>query len=180
MQDEILSSVQLFLYREARLLDDRQFRQWLDLLDEDLLYRMVSRRFRYPSASKAMAEKDRERHREREGSRENELSIMEETKHSLVLRVERLETGMAWAEDPPSATRRIISNVEVEQGERESQVVAFSNYMLYRTRGGAGPDLYVGGREDVLRRVDNSWKIARRKVVLDQSTLAAKNISTFF
>ena len=140
MQDEILSSVQLFLYREARLLDDRQFRQWLDLLDEDLLYRMVSRRFRYPSASKAMAEKYRERDREWEGSRENELSIMEETKHSLVLRVERLETGMAWAEDPPSATRRIISNVEVEQGERESpggrflQLHALSHPRGRRTR----------------------------------------------
>lgn len=179
MQDDTLVSVQRFLYREARLLDSREFRQWLDLLDEDLMYRMVSRRFRYPSSSKALAARARERQRLMGEQVENELPLMEETKTSLALRVDRLETGMAWAEDPPSTTRRTISNIEVEAGGSEAEVVVYSNYVVYRVRGGAEADLYVGGREDVLRRAGDGWKIARRKVVLDQSSLSAKNISTF-
>lgn len=179
MHDDTLTSVQRFLYREARLLDSREFRQWLDLLDEDLDYRMVSRRFRYPSSSKALASKDRGRLREMGDQVEDELPLMEETKNSLALRVERLETGMAWAEDPPSTTRRTISNIEVEAGGSDAEVVVYSNYVVYRVRGGPEADLYVGGREDVLRRTDDDWKIARRKVTLDQSSLSAKNISTF-
>ena len=179
MQDDTLISVQLFLYREARLLDNREFRQWLELLHEDLRYRIVSRRFRYPSSSKALAAKDRNRLREMGKQVENELPLMEETRNSLALRVERLETGMAWAEDPPSITRRTISNIEVEAGESDAEVVVYSNYVVYRTREGPEADLYVGGREDVLRRADDGWRIARRKAVLDQSSLSAKNISTF-
>ena len=34
--------------------------------------------------------------------------------------------------------------------------------------------------QDLLRRVDGGWKIARRKVVLDQSVLLAKNLTFFF
>jgi 3-phenylpropionate/cinnamic acid dioxygenase small subunit len=50
---------------------------------------------------------------------------------------------------------------------------------VYRTRGETEQDLYVGRREDVLRHVDGAWKIARRRIVLDQNVLLAKNISIF-
>jgi ethylbenzene dioxygenase beta subunit len=38
----------------------------------------------------------------------------------------------------------------------------------------------VGRREDTLKRVDGKLKIARRKIVLDQSVLLAKNLTMFF
>ena len=38
MQDDVLRQVEQFLYREARLLDSRQFRRWIDLLADDLRY----------------------------------------------------------------------------------------------------------------------------------------------
>jgi 3-phenylpropionate/cinnamic acid dioxygenase small subunit len=47
-------------------------------------------------------------------------------------------------------------------------------------RGETEQDYFVGGREDVLRHVDGAWKIARRKIVLDQTVLLAKNVSIFF
>ena len=40
-------------------------------------------------------------------------------------------------------------------------------------------DLFVGERQDVLRRVDGSFKIARRTIIFDQAVLTAKNISVF-
>jgi len=41
-------------------------------------------------------------------------------------------------------------------------------------------DFLVGKREDLLRRVDGHWRIARRKIILDQSVLLAKNLTFFF
>ena len=37
---------------------------------------------------------------------------LEEDKRYLEVRVARLDTGMAWAEDPPSRTRHLIGNLE--------------------------------------------------------------------
>jgi 3-phenylpropionate/cinnamic acid dioxygenase small subunit len=41
-------------------------------------------------------------------------------------------------------------------------------------------DFLVGKREDVLRRVNGGWQIARRKIILDQNVLLAKNLTVFF
>ncbi|HMH75464.1 MAG TPA: aromatic-ring-hydroxylating dioxygenase subunit beta, partial [Candidatus Udaeobacter sp.] len=54
-----------------------------------------------------------------------------------------------------------------------------SRFLVYRNRVETETDLLVGKREDLLRRVDGCWRIARRKVILDQSVLLAKNL-TFF
>ena len=44
--------VEQFLYREARLLDERRFHEWLELFTEDVHYWMAGRRNRYPKTSK--------------------------------------------------------------------------------------------------------------------------------
>ena len=111
---------------------------------------------------------------------EDELAILDETKATLNGRVARLDTGMAWAEDPPSRTRHIIANIEVEPGDTASELKVYSNFIVYRTRAESEQDFYVGARQDVLRRVDGAWKIARRKLVLDQNVLLPKNVSVFF
>jgi 3-phenylpropionate/cinnamic acid dioxygenase small subunit len=40
-------------------------------------------------------------------------------------------------------------------------------------------DIFVGTRRDILRRVNGELKIARRRILLDQAVLGAKNISIF-
>ena len=180
MRHDLVPEIEQFLYREARLLDQRKFHEWLDLLTDDLHYWMPMRSNRYPANSKAIAILDGSRYEESEVSTEDELAIMDETKDSLRRRVARLDTGMAWAEDPPSRTRHMISNVEVEQGDRESEIKVYSNFLMYRTRGETEQDFYVGCREDILRNVDGQWKVAYRKIVLDQNVLLAKNVSNFF
>ena len=87
---------------------------------------------------------------------------------------------MAWAEDPPSRTRHIISNIEVEPGDVEQELRVYCNFIVYRSRAETEQDFYVGARRDVLRRVDGEWKIAHRKLILDQNVLLAKNVSIFF
>jgi 3-phenylpropionate/cinnamic acid dioxygenase small subunit len=180
MGDEVLREIEQFLYREARLLDERRFHEWLDLFTDDVHYWMTGRSNRYPRSSKAVAILDPDRHGGAEPAQEDELAILDENKTTLVGRVARLDTGMAWAEDPPSRTRHIITNIEVEPGDGASEVKVSSNFMVYRSRAEREQDFYVGARQDVLRRVDGAWKIAQRKLILDQNVLAAKNVSIFF
>jgi 3-phenylpropionate/cinnamic acid dioxygenase small subunit len=62
----------------------------------------------------------------------------------------------------------------------QEEVKVYSNVIVYCNRGGTEEDYYVGGRQDILRKVNGTWKIAGRKIVLDQNVLLAKNVSIFF
>ena len=178
--DNLIGEVEQFLYREARLLDSRRFHEWLELFTDDVRYWMTGRSNRYPKSSKAITILDPDRYVEDDLSREDELALLDETKETLAARVARLDTGMAWAEDPPSRTRHLLTNIEVEPGASDSELTVYSNFLVYRSRAETEQDFYVGARQDVLRRVDGAWKIASRKLILDQNVLSAKNISVFF
>jgi 3-phenylpropionate/cinnamic acid dioxygenase small subunit len=179
MRDEVIREVEQFLYREARLLDERRFHEWLDLFTDDVHYWMGARSNRYPRTSKAISILSPNRYVEDNKTQANELSILDETKETLSARVARLDTGMAWAEDPPSRTRHVISNIEVA-GEAGPELTVHSNFIVYRSRAESEQDFYVGARQDLLRRIDGGLKIARRKLTLDQNVLSAKNVSIFF
>ena len=179
MQGEMIREVEQFLYREARLLDERCFHAWLDLFTDDVRYWMPVRSTRYPKESKAIVILDPDRYVEVELGQEDDVAIFDETKETLGRRIARLETGMAWAEDPPSRTRHIIANIEVEPGDTAAEFKVYSNFMVYRNRSETEQDFYVSGRQDVLRHVNGAWKIARRTIILDQNVLLAKNVSIF-
>jgi 3-phenylpropionate/cinnamic acid dioxygenase small subunit len=179
-EDAVCRAVERFLYREARLLDERRFDEWLALLADDIRYWVATRSNRYPRRSKAIAILAPDRYVEDDMPRAGELAILDETRATLAMRVERLDTGMAWAEDPPSRTRHLISNIEVFEGDRSKELTALSNFIVYRTRAETEQDFYVGARRDVLRPIDGGFKLAERKVVLDQNVLLAKNVSVFF
>jgi biphenyl 2,3-dioxygenase beta subunit len=79
---------------------------------------------------------------------------------------------------PPSRTRHLISNIRIKNDDGR-EVEVHSNFLVYRTRMEADQDIFVGTRQDVLRRVGNGFKIAKRTIILDQAVLSAKNISIF-
>lgn len=160
-------AVQQFLFREARLLDERRFDEWLDLFTADTRYWMPGR-FN-PGATGQTGV-----------TVPGELALMEDTKKTLTTRVARLATGMAWSEEPPSRTRHLITNVTVERAQNPGELLVHSNFLIYRTRLEREIDTYVGQREDILRETDGSWKIACRTILLDQSVLSTSNLSVFF
>ena len=85
---------------------------------------------------------------------------------------------MAWAEDPPSRTRHLIGNLEaalLENGEASARTA----FLVYRSHLETDHQLLSGCREDVLRQVDDKWKVARRTIVLDANVLLDKNLSVF-
>ncbi len=155
-----------FYIREAWLLDERRLKEWLDLFTDDMLY-FMPRRKNVPR---------REQHRELTPL--GDLAILEEDKRYLEMRVARLDTGMAWAEDPPSRTRHLIGNLEATP-LANCETWARTAFLVYRSHLETDHQLLSGCREDVLRRVDGAWKIARRTIVLDANVLLDKNLSVF-
>ncbi|MFM8481088.1 MAG: 3-phenylpropionate/cinnamic acid dioxygenase subunit beta [Gammaproteobacteria bacterium] len=178
MSPEDHRSIELFLYLEARLLDQRRYRDWLDLLADDLQYWVPIRSTRFGNKSHAITGGKVEL-QGAEITRRDELAYMDDTKVTLRMRVERLETGTAWAEEPPSRTTHLITNIEVEPATNTGEFQVFSNFLMFRSRLETEEDVVVGNREDLLRRHGDGWLIARRKVVLTHNVLSAKNLSTF-
>jgi 3-phenylpropionate/cinnamic acid dioxygenase small subunit len=179
MGDALIREVEQFLYREARLLDERRFHEWLRLLTDDIRYWMVTRSNLYLRSSKAIAILNPDRNVD-ETADEDGLAVLDETKTTLEGRVARLETGMAWAEDPPSRTRHLITNIEVAPDRTPPELEVCSNFIVYRNRSETEQDFYVGTRRDTLRRIDGALRITSRKITLDQNVLVAKNVSIFF
>ena len=169
---ELQQEIEQFLYREAMLLDDREFDTWLELLADDIHYYLPTR------YNRARREADREI------SQPDEAALFDEDKASLGLRVGRLATGMAWAEEPPSRTRHMVSNVQIYTTDVEGEYEVASCFMVYRNRLERQTDIWVGARRDLLRRSSGggsgNWMIARRLMILDQSMLLSNNVSIFF
>ena len=169
MDSELRHRVEDFLFLEAELLDDRKFREWLDLLTDDVRYWMP---IRHNPLERPEDLSD-------ELAKPGEGYYFDDDKKSLHIRVERVYAKNAWAEMPPSRTRHLISNVRIKSDDGAALEV-HSNFLVYRTRMETDQDTFVGTRQDVLRRTDSGFKIARRTIILDQAVLNAKNISIFF
>ena len=156
-----------FYIREAWLLDERKLTEWLDLFTDDVLYFMPRRK------------NVRRRELHREVTPLGDLALIEDDKRYLEMRVARLDTGLAWAEDPPSRTRHLIGNLVVEPRDN-GEVQAKTAFLVYRSHLETDQQLFAGSREDVLRPVNGAWKVAKRTIVLDANVLLDKNLSVFF
>jgi len=168
MADDLRHRIEDFFYLEAELLDERRLREWLDLFTEDAHYWMPVRH----NPLERPAELNEEL------SKPGESYYFNDDKESLRIRVERTYARNAWAEMPPSRTRHIISNIRVKRDDGIEMEVR-SNFIVYRTRMEKDQDIFVGTRNDQLRRINGAIKIARRTIILDQAVLGAKNISIF-
>ena len=94
--------------------------------------------------------------------------------------MKQILTGIHWAEEPPSRICHMLSNVQVAGDAATGEVSVKSRFLIYRNRVETETDVLVGKCEALLRRVNGGWKIARRKIVLDQNVLLAKNLTVFF
>jgi len=154
-----------FLYREAELLDERRYDEWLALLADDLRYWMPMRR------NVKFGEEGREFTREGQ-----DIAWFDEGKDTLARRVQQILT-------------HLVTNVQLVEATPSAaearEVTARCRFLIYRNRVETETDILVGKREDVLRRPNDSeggdgWQIARRKIILDQNVLLSKNLTFFF
>jgi 3-phenylpropionate/cinnamic acid dioxygenase small subunit len=162
---ELEREVCAFLHYEAELLDERRFDEWIDLLDDSLRYRMPVRATRP----------------DRQGSEfSEEMYHFDDTKLTLKMRVDRLNSGDAWAEVPPSRTRHFVTNIRVAAVADAGSIGVRSNLLLARTRGDEAVYQWLTSeRRDVLRRVEGDWRLAERMILLDATTLPTYNLAFF-
>lgn len=157
-----------FYFLEAEFLDDGRFADWLEMLADDLYYWAPTRtnRLRRQQALSVSAP--------------GEAAFYDETKESLAWRIRRFDSGMAWAEDPPSRTRHLVTNVSVRERE-DGLLQVRSAFIVYRNRLQTEVDIYAGGRNDVIRRTGvHGFEVVKRTLLFEQNVLLMKNISTFF
>jgi 3-phenylpropionate/cinnamic acid dioxygenase small subunit len=159
--------VERFYTAEAALLDHHQYDEWIKLFTEDTHYFMPIRRT-VPR-----------RELRKEFTKPGEMAYFDDDKAMLTGRVLKLGTGTAWAEDPPSRTRHLITNVRI-LADDGSELTVESAFLLYRTRLKSEENQWIGRREDVLRREGGTFGIARRYIFLDQTILLSQNLSNFF
>ncbi|WP_114906555.1 aromatic-ring-hydroxylating dioxygenase subunit beta [Ornithinimicrobium murale] len=168
----LLQEVEQFLYSEAEMVDDRQFREWLNLFTDDLEYRVpMARNVRSDNIDNEYME----------GA--HDIHWIDEGKETLTQRVEQIHTGVHWAEEPLSRTTHLISNVRVSEsvalGLKDEEVDVRYVFLTYRHRLNDQEDTVVGRRRDLLRRVDGQLKIARRTIYLNQTVFLARSLSHF-
>jgi len=168
---DLMREIEDFYFLEADLLDERAYMAWLDLLADDVRYWMPMR--------KNVAFDDLAR----ETTDENDIAWVDDDKETLTKRVKQLLTGIHWAEEPVSRVSHIISNIRLAKPvavmrDGETAIVK-SRFFVYRNRLETEADVLVGRREDALRRASGSLQIARRKILIEQSTLLAKNLTVF-
>ncbi len=176
---EMQRSLEGFYYREARLLDSRQFQHWLALVTDDISYLM-------PSRVNPMID-NRARGREEIIGIQAELEdadslgcpIREEQYIHLAVRVERAFKINSWSEQPPARTRRLIGNVEMI-GSDADDLSVISNFHLYYARPGHENALYSGQRRDLLLSTEDGFRIRRREVIMDYANIELPTLGLLF
>ncbi len=152
---EVIDEITRLLYLEARLLDQHRLREWLALFSADGAYWIPADvDYRDPRHTIAWEFNDRRR--------------MEE-------RVERLETGQAYSQIPPTRTVHLLSNIEVMLAEDDT-LHALCNFHI-QTHRGHDTQSRCGWCGYVLRKENGHWKIVLKRVNLFDADLPQGNLS---
>jgi len=152
------------LYREAWLLDQDRLEEWLELLSENIHYW-------------APVRADMNRGKE-DFSPRLRLAFFDDNKDGLRLRVARIRTGAAHADEPPSRVRHLITNVQVMEAPDAETAKVASNFLVFKSRRNREENLFVGCREDTWRLDSDAWKLDERMILLDHNVI--ENITVLF
>ena len=168
------ADVEDFYFREADLLDDRRFRDWLDILADDITYFMpIRRNVKFGQ------------HAARENTKIGEgISWFDEDEWTLTKRVEQILTGVHYAEEPLSRICHMVSNVQIRAVrpdlEQIREIDVTSQFLIYQNRAEYETYTFVGRRNDMLRMTDAGWKVARRKSCSSRISCLPNNLTMFF
>jgi 3-phenylpropionate/cinnamic acid dioxygenase small subunit len=162
MPDMTRADAEAFLYREARLIDERRFDDWLELFTDDAVYWLPID--------------------EHQGPKEH-LSLIYDDAHRLKERVYRLSKTVFPAQNPPSRTQHFVSNVEVERGAN-AEIVVRSGQIIYELRSGDDRQYEIGDQRTIAARCEHrlrggadGWRIAMKRMVLLNRDLAIPNLT---
>ena len=107
------NEIENFLYREARLMDEHQYDEWEALWTDDAIYWV-------PCGGE-------------DTDPTKDVSIIYDDRARIAGRLVRLKSGAAWAQDPQSRLRRVVSNIEAYE-EDDGTITVYSNFVLAEVR----------------------------------------------
>jgi 3-phenylpropionate/cinnamic acid dioxygenase small subunit len=136
--------VEQFIYHEADLMDEHRYDEWFALWTDDALYWV-------PSGRDDIDPK-------------REISLIYDDRVRLQVRITRLKSGFAHAQEPKSRMRRVVSNIVTQEAEN-GDIVVFSNFLLTELRRGK-QDTFAGRTIHRLRPDNGSFRLASKKVLL--------------
>lgn len=151
----LLRDVEQFLFKEARLADERLYGEWEALWTDDGKYWV-------PANSGDI-------------DPELEMSIIYDNRSRIALRVRQFYTGKRYAAEAASTLRRVVSNVEI-LGVDGDEVCTGSNVVIYESTI-RQDNIWASRNEHVLRKADGEWLMAYKKVTLVNCDKALDNLT---
>ncbi|MGH7803553.1 MAG: aromatic-ring-hydroxylating dioxygenase subunit beta [Candidatus Binatia bacterium] len=158
--------IEQFYFREARLFNEKRYREWLDgMVDKEIRYEMPIFEDRLRA--------------DRRPPPEYPPMVYDDDWADLDERVRRLDTNLVWMEDPPSRIRHLITNVEAYETDNRDEYEVYSNVLVCRNKGEREETILVGGRRDLLRRRDWGLKVRHRTIHVPQRVVLDTNLYYF-
>jgi 3-phenylpropionate/cinnamic acid dioxygenase small subunit len=152
---ELLREVEQFIYREARLQDEHEYDAWEALWADDGVYWI-------PANGDDI-------------DPESQMSIIYDNRSRIALRIKQFHTGKRHSQTPRSRLRRVVSNVEILSSEGQELRVG-ANAMIFESNLRADT-VWAARYEYLLRREDDTLRMARKKVILVNNDKALYTLS---
>jgi 3-phenylpropionate/cinnamic acid dioxygenase small subunit len=135
-----------FIFHEARLLDERRFRDWMELFADDGTYWVPA----LPGQQNPL----------------DQASLFYDDRELMKTRVERLEHPRIHVQTPPSRTAHIVGNVVVEEADQaKGEFLVGSTFVMVEYRDDA-QRLFAGRQRHRLRRHGDTFRIVQKRVDL--------------
>jgi 3-phenylpropionate/cinnamic acid dioxygenase small subunit len=142
-----LTTGSALLYRQARLLDERRWQDWLELFTEDCEYWVPA----WLSEQTQTEDPD------------TQVSLIYyDLRSRLADRVWRVQSGTSVASDPMPRTCHAITNIQVDEAGDDAIRLFAAFRVDYHWR--AQSQAYFGHYQHTLRREGADWRIARQKI----------------
>jgi 3-phenylpropionate/cinnamic acid dioxygenase small subunit len=142
----LAAAAEAFLVREARLLDEARYEEWLALFTDDAWYWVPSQ----------PGQKDPK----------SCVSLMYDDRRLLETRVRRLAKGLLHSQQPPSRTSRTVANVTVEEGDSPAVGLTVRSKLLMAEFRRDTQRFFAGTSWHRLKGEAGDWRIAWKKVEL--------------
>ncbi len=139
-RDEIVD----FVYREARLLDEKRFDEWYELFTDDAYYWIPST----PGQADGL----------------NHVSLMYEDKLLLKLRVERLKNPKSYSQHPESRPHHVLQRPEIESEDAAARRWVTRTPFVYLETRGDDQQVYGGVALHTLVLVDGRLRIRQKRI----------------
>lgn len=145
---EVVASSAALIHHEARLLDSRRFRDWLDLYAQECVYWVPAAPLADPRFAVTVAFDDRRR---------------------LEDRIIRIETGFAHNQEPDLRMRHLVTNIEAWESEDGNSRRVMANERVFEARDGRNRHEFVASLDYWLIQEAGAWEIKVKRALLINS-----------